>query len=530
MTNQSKVTKQIPETKYLSVENAWRYRSIMRYFYEQSQRYQHWLNKDEVHLELTSVDNSCFNEQAMIELGGYTIDHCQQDLESLQKWGNLIARQDTAKVQTYQQFMNKQYRFQMTEYAIEIERMAIRLENLIIEGGSLEPTLLERIREQLSKVDNLLPTAQGPSHHDINLHGISPHEIGVWWSQLSSDFQKLNQNYQDYIRTWHSAKADELMKSQSFFAYKESLIGYLRHFIKELQGHGSAIAHKLSTIDQETRSALVDAITQYEMQIPRLDQDLLIYEEVHSLIGGKMESFFSFFLYQNGKSSEMETILFMTNEIIRRITRYAVAILESVGQFSNRREEYAHFAKLFANMSRIEEAHLLSSYVFGIQNYAHFVGDFQRTTDSIQSSIWGESPYLIETPPRVRTYRERLIKTAVRDNSQEKAAMRKAILKEKEAERLALNAYTQQGIVDFSTVGILAQPVRRAMLKWLAKAIQEQGTMLEPVTLRTEFGDSYWLENPKETKRTLLVSEDGVLDMPAFRLNFKSKPTTEEGA
>ncbi len=37
----------------------------------------------------------------------------------------------------------------MTEYSVEIERLVIRLENLFIEGASLEPTLLERIRRSV---------------------------------------------------------------------------------------------------------------------------------------------------------------------------------------------------------------------------------------------------------------------------------------------------------------------------------------------------------------------------------------------
>ena len=46
----------------------------------------------------------------------------------------------------------KKYRYQMTEYSVEIERLVLRLENLFIEGASLEPTLLERIRRGIETV------------------------------------------------------------------------------------------------------------------------------------------------------------------------------------------------------------------------------------------------------------------------------------------------------------------------------------------------------------------------------------------
>lgn len=39
----SKLTKQIDEMRYLTVENAWRYRSILRYFYLQYEKMKYWL-------------------------------------------------------------------------------------------------------------------------------------------------------------------------------------------------------------------------------------------------------------------------------------------------------------------------------------------------------------------------------------------------------------------------------------------------------------------------------------------------------
>ena len=41
-----------------------------------------------------------------------------------------------------EEFKNKKFRYQMSEYSVEIERLVIRLENLFVEGASLEPTLL----------------------------------------------------------------------------------------------------------------------------------------------------------------------------------------------------------------------------------------------------------------------------------------------------------------------------------------------------------------------------------------------------
>ena len=77
----------------------------------------------------------------------YRPEQCLQDLTTLTEWKNLNTIQDTRKVA----FKNRKYRYQMAEYSVEIERLVVRLENLFIEGASLEPTLLKRIRLSIQR-------------------------------------------------------------------------------------------------------------------------------------------------------------------------------------------------------------------------------------------------------------------------------------------------------------------------------------------------------------------------------------------
>ena len=122
------------EAKYLNVENTDRYRPIIRLFYLKYEKLKYWMYQEEIFAELK--EDPYFSE--------YTMEQCQQDLTALAGWGNLVTIQDTRKVTTIEEFKNKKFRYQLSEVAVEIERMAIRIENLFIEGSSLEPTLLER--------------------------------------------------------------------------------------------------------------------------------------------------------------------------------------------------------------------------------------------------------------------------------------------------------------------------------------------------------------------------------------------------
>ena len=226
-----KLTKPVIETKYLTVENADRYRVIVRYFYLQYEKLNYWLYQEEVYEELNGMEY--FREK------NYTEEQCQQDLAQLVEWKNLLTVQDTKKVASIEAFKNKKFRYQLSEYSVEIERMVIKLENLFVEGASLEPTLLERIQKELQRI----PEMQSKTSEQV--YG--------WWNDLNNDFIRLNRNYQDYMRDLNSLKAEEMMKTKEFLLFKDKIIEYLRSFVKSLQYHAGTIEESLRKTSEEQK-------------------------------------------------------------------------------------------------------------------------------------------------------------------------------------------------------------------------------------------------------------------------------------
>lgn len=319
---QEKMRKPMLEAKYLNVENTDRYRPIIRLFYLKYEKLKYWMYQEEVYEELK--EDPYFAD--------YTMEQCQQDLAALTAWGNLSTIQDTRKVTTIEEFKNKKFRYQLSETTVEIERMVIRVENLFSEGFSLEPTLLERLRISLGKWKEILQES------DERLYG--------WWNDLNNDFIRLNQNYQDYMRELNSVKAEEMMKTKEFLLFKDRLIEYLRSFVKSLQANVSAIEQELRNVDAETAKMVLERVTDYELSIPRIDVEVdeqMIYDKMR----GRWESIFEWFVGRDGAESEAGKVFDTTNEIIRKITRYATRISEMSNQGSNRREEYKKVAQMF---------------------------------------------------------------------------------------------------------------------------------------------------------------------------------------
>ena len=161
----------------------------------------------------------------------YSMEQLVLDLESLVKWKNLTPIQDPGKVYTIADYKNKQYRYTMSEYAVEIERLTVRLENLFLESGNLSTNFFVRLERSLNETEDM--------------ENAELRTVNEWWQTLQEDFKRLNQNYQDYLRDFYSGKTEKLMKSVEFMVHKDKFIKYLNEFVQELQRHSKRMEQLL---------------------------------------------------------------------------------------------------------------------------------------------------------------------------------------------------------------------------------------------------------------------------------------------
>lgn len=485
-----RLTKQITETKYLAVENSWRYRVIVRCFYEQFEQINYILYKEDVYNEL--VKHPIFE--------GYTLEQCLLDLDSLVSWGNLIAIQDTAKVQTIEEFKNKKYRYELSQYSIEIERLTIKLENLKVKGASLEPSLLERIKNSLRSMKDVIDQDDKTSFE--------------WWNDLVSDFERLNGSYQDYIKQIYSLKPEEMMNTEAFLIFKEKLIDYLRDFIKTLQLNIYDIEDILKNISSHDELNICDKIVNYSLNIPRIEA--VTYDEIMDNILSKWKNIKRWFVGEAERSSEAEKLFDITNEIIRKITRYAAQLSESMTNSISRKEDYKKLGEMFLACNNVEDAHRLSSYVFGIEHMRHIQGDFERKTESVNSAIFEEEPFELIIKPRTRNYKERLNRYAIKDKSEEKKEILKKILEQRKEQEELINKYIRDGVINFETLGFINQYVRTTLLSWLSDAL-----VSDNFSSKNENGKIITVINPEEKRKCIINCEDGDFEMPAFVIEIE---------
>lgn len=484
-----KLLKPITEVSYLRAENVARYRVIIRYFYEEYEKIKYMLHPEDI-----------FNMMKQTGIfDDYTEALCQNDLDALVEWGNLISMQDSSKVTTLEEFTNRKYRYQLSEYTVEIERMTQTLENLEIEGASLEPTLLERIRENLWQIDKMIDK---PS--DV---------IYSWWNNINDDFMKLNRNYQDYIRELNGINADEMLMSKEFVLFKDRIVQYLRTFVKGLQEEGIILENFLKDIDANHIKTIMRKTTEHAASIPTIGHQL---DETKYLtvLEGKWQNIYNWFV-PTSSDSEINRMSDITLETIRKITRYAQQIGEFYHRGSNRKEEYRHLVRVFGTCNTLEDAHKLSAIVFGVEQPLSLKGVKTRETESIQSGVFDESPTFYEKEARSRIRIQKRERIPAQNYELEKRMQMQEIIDEENKKKSVIQNYIQNQVIDFQKLPKIEAHTRKTLLYWLSKGLADKD-----LRSRTEWGQ-YFTVDKTNADLCILKCEDGDMEMPAYRLIFE---------
>ena len=440
---------QINETSYLSVQNAPVYRKIMRCFYREYEKMHFQLYKEDIYRLL--------KEDEAFE--AYSMEQLVQDLEALVKWKNLTPIQDPGKVYTIADYKNKQYRYTMSEYAVEIERLTVRLENLFLESGNLSTNFFVRLERSLDEAENM-------ENAELRM-------VNEWWQTLQEDFKRLNQNYQDYLRDFYSGKTEKLMKSVEFMVHKDKFIKYLNEFVQELQRHSKRMEQLLEKNTERMENTILDWVVASELEIPHALLEIHGNAEpsIRENVYGKWYSLKNWFVDGQGQECEAKKVLKITSDIIRNIIQNAALIVQVQNWGISRKDDYKKFLELFLKCEDLEEAHKLSAHVFGVQQIEHYKTNIPREEDSINNSVYQEEPSIFLLKPHTRGYRERKDRTGFADKSLEKMAQRESYLRQAQKQKEVVLRYIREQKIRFAEIDeVVSEDTRAIFLQWIAQA------------------------------------------------------------
>lgn len=480
--------RKVKEATYLTAENHYRYRTILRYFYIQHERMREFIFPEEVYTYV--MDHEGFVN--------YTEDNLHLDLDQLVKWGNLTPRQEMGNSKTIAEYKKKRFRYQPTPYTVEFERMLIEMENKDDTfGGALERTQFNRLYGLLQEIEEI--TEQNATMTD--------EEANQLWEDVQTYFRQIVQNTSGYIAYINSEEVEERMKTEAFLTYKDEFTKYLREFIRAMQSTSEQIKAVLSNLPSDKLYHYFEQVWRHKTQARLEEVDVSHEAKPFEEYTGRWQAIQSWFRgTQTYGMSESEMLLERTTEAIRKMTQVVQRMGERNQNLRSRGEEYLHLAGWFSDIEETDDAHKLFSVAFGVSNTRHYYID-QNPTDDIYTDTWHIEPMIHITKPMIRTYREKTAANSVADRSEQRMEARAAFLEEKRIEREWIQKYMHGRMIELEKLETVESKVRQIFLNWIGKAMGQKDR-----TVQTDMGiriKVHLLDG-----RITLHSDDGRLDMP----------------
>ncbi|MTI71452.1 MAG: TIGR02677 family protein [Firmicutes bacterium] len=494
------LTKKINEITYLATPNTYRYRPIIRFFYEEANNMNHWLSKE-------NVFNALKDEEGF---ENYTIEECEQNLLGLKEFNNLEVKQEDKYVTSIRDYLKRSYSYSLTEKTVKIEETMINLEKLNLGEQSVNTEFLRHFKDLLEQVIEI-------SMYDINNRKLL-NEANLWWENFESSFNRLNGKYKSTIRLFRDLISEDKLTTKSFVIYKDKLMEDLGGFVTDLQKLSGNIERFYKNLTIETEHKAMNRVIASYVKA-QIESTNITEEKIKDSVYSKWVNIRKWFMGADVRKSECRKVEEKATEIINKLLFYANKLTERKKSLVSRQEEHKKLMTLFGKAKDLDEAHRLSAYVFGISHMQHLQTKEEREKSSIDLSVYEEEPYERLLKRRVRNARTKSKRTIVKDKSMKK----QTLVKEKQEKRKELEkkikSYIVDGEINFADLPEIDGEVRNQLMKWVTKGnLANRKKSRKP--LRNEYGQKFKLIYPENKERCNLRCTDGTLNTLAYRLKF----------
>lgn len=486
--------------KYATTENAYRYRPIIRFLYEQYERFKYYSKTEEIlkFLRENDVVEESYKESDLYD-----------DLKQLEVWECVVSRQDKELVYyTIEEFKNRRLKFQITQPVYEIESTLKKLDDLEDElTGALESREFERILKDV----NQLSEVKLKETDNVILH--------EKWNTLLKRLENLKRNSVNYLSHLKSEKAEQLFETEEFLLYKEKFVDYLTKFILTMNRNKHKIAKSISKIGQEFVNQYIDRLVDYFASIPTLDGKEFDRERSKRIHTERWIELKNWFVKSNDNDCDVEILLRETEISIQTISRYALRLSEIKGNNQNRKKDYQTLASMFYAYENLIEANKLSAACFGVAHTKHIYGE-EKLTDTHNEEVWEQNQSTFTTTPRNKEFqRTKRIKSYVKASVEEKQKQIEEYIKNREKQREIIESLIVENKIVLKNLGAVDSFVRKSILTWIARGVQTKSH-----TGKTDFGETFrfYVASNEKVK---LQCNDGVMEMPDIVFEFGKEST-----
>ena len=442
----------VPPISYATAPNAPIYRAIMRIFHENREVYGQLLSPATVQERLAQRTGTAVGFDAL----------CLY-LEQLDRWGAVVSRQDTTRVQVASELIRKQLIYDITPAGELCERFLEDIDNLRDHTGSLQAQRLPDILTELKRIADALSQ---PEPDGALLSNALTNLVGA----LAELREGSNAFMRDLSRLEHSTDA---LDEDRFNDYKQQVIDYLLGFHRNLDLY----AHRISATIDEIEGLGVERLIDLVAGVREAPQYDLTPAEVRarsaSAARRQWQGVRSWFAYEDGQA-HFQLLNSKIHDAIEWILRTVQRLKERRSQRIDRSQEYRHLARLFHTGSD-DEAHALFHAAFGLSAPRHF-GCPEEDPELVdgQRSFWTAPAVPIEAHLRNPARRVSGAGRGVRIGSNEMAqqALHERRIRERAELEQALRRLAVNRTLSLSDIGSLGQIEFEHLLAWLGRALE----------------------------------------------------------
>jgi len=497
----------IKEATYLNTEKTRVYRPIIKYCYTRYLQANRFVYPHEVLEFLQSIG----------EFSSYTLDEVKRDLESLENWGNLVARQDVRGPEKLEDVLKKRYQYSVSEITVGFEQFLERFDSKRSKiTGSTDSSLVSRLLETLYALKDYAI----PRNRDMKEN----QEVYELWSDIFYRFEKLQFDSVSYLShiDYQKIQAEVAKGELAFLHYKDDFITYLQDFVLSLHRTVDLIISVFKEIEITKLEEVIFAAAEHKCYRDRfIFENVSVEEQIQEFQNSwryMMQWFSSDSFKHNGG---YESLLRQTQETIDQIVKFIRQIGEKYRQVKNRQHEYLHAAVLFEKMNKLDmdECHEMFAYLFGVQNTKH-IRAHSISTDQQNNDLWEIEGEKLTLLSKYRERKERKKRKAIQENLEERDRLLKEYEREREIKQQHIVRYLSSKVVRVRDLGPVPACIREEILEWLSRSsfeVSEKGILRYGFT-----DDGRTFEAIAVTKnRIKLVCNDGTLEMEDLEFRFK---------
>jgi uncharacterized protein (TIGR02677 family) len=457
---------QVPAFRYVTEAHAPTYRAIMQVFYEAKQHYIIELRPEEVRARVgDSGLYAAIEDDAALE----------RRLEQLVEWGNLSHTHDTAGVSRVEDFERKRYLYHLTAIGEGAHRAVLEVEKTIGKSGSLQASMLVKIRDTLHALH------EGMVVRDAGALADSLHDLYAAFATLT---EEANRFIGELGRYMSSERADE----ERFGQHKQAVLSYVSRFVSELRRLAPQIAASVAAVDEMGIAELLDIAVEAADLPPALDdrdpRGLWLAEQRERWKGVQV------WFVGAGGTATVERLAAVAVDAVVGLTRALERLNDRRTRPVDRAADFRSLARWFSECAGDSDAHALWQRASGLYPARHLCrAESDADTSTPITSWWDAAPVAVPVRLRARGRMGHVSRTApAADHRQSKAWIAQRRRHEQARVDAALRRFAGRGPLRLSEVARLEGAEFDLLLALLDEALGAPRKKGDTRTARTGDG------------------------------------------